>query len=80
MNQATAQAPSRTQATIEVNGRSEPLAAPTLTALLEERGIETGGRGVAVALNGAVIPRAAWTDTRLNPGDAVEIVRAKQGG
>lgn len=80
MNQATAQATRPTQATIEVNGRSEPLAARTLTALLEERGIETGGRGVAVALNGAVIPRADWTDTRLNPGDAVEIVRAKQGG
>ncbi|MGB6752009.1 MAG: sulfur carrier protein ThiS [Xanthobacteraceae bacterium] len=37
-------------------------------------------RGVAVALNGAVVPRAAWRDTLLRTGDSVEIVRARQGG
>ncbi|MGB8742803.1 MAG: sulfur carrier protein ThiS, partial [Xanthobacteraceae bacterium] len=35
-------------------------------------------RGVAVALNGAVVPRAAWRDTLLRTGDSVEIVRARQ--
>ncbi len=37
-------------------------------------------RGIAVALNGAVVPRAAWPQTALKPGDSVEIVRARQGG
>jgi sulfur carrier protein len=67
-------------ATIQVNGQSEALGAATLVELLEERGIETGGRGLAIALNGAVVPRAAWPQVTLQPGDAVEIVQAKQGG
>jgi sulfur carrier protein len=69
-----------TQQTIRVNGESEPLAAATVEALLAEKAVDTGQRGIAVALNGAVIPRAAWGDTSLKPGDSVEIVRAKQGG
>jgi len=66
--------------TIRVNGASETLAVATLAALLQEKDIAADARGVAVALNGAVVPRAAWRDTRLSPGDAVEIVRARQGG
>jgi len=37
-------------------------------------------RGVAVALNGRVVARAAWPTTTLAPGDSVEIVLARQGG
>jgi thiamine biosynthesis protein ThiS len=33
-----------------------------------------------VALNGAVVPRAAWKETPLHAGDTIEIVRARQGG
>ncbi len=68
------------EATIRVNGESEPLAAATLDALLAEKTADTAQRGIAVALNGAVVPRAAWRDTALKPGDSVEIVRARQGG
>jgi len=64
---------------VVLNGREETVAARTLAALIDEKGIE-GGRGVAVALNGAVVPRAAWAATAINAGDAVEIVQAKQGG
>ena len=66
--------------TIRVNRESETLAVATLAALLQEKDIAADARGVAVALNGAVVPRAAWRDTRLSSGDAVEIVRARQGG
>jgi sulfur carrier protein len=69
-----------TEASIRVNGESEPLAAATLEALLAEKAVDTGQRGIAVALNGAVVPRAAWPKTQLRPGDSVEIVRARQGG
>jgi sulfur carrier protein len=68
------------QQTIRVNGESEPLAAATVEALLAEKAVDTGQRGIAVALNGSVVPRAAWPDTVLKPGDRVEIVRARQGG
>jgi len=65
---------------IRVNGETEPLAAATLDALLAEKAVDTAQRGIAVALNGSVVPRAAWRDTVLQPGDNVEIVRARQGG
>jgi sulfur carrier protein len=43
---------------------------------------ELGGRarGVAVAVNGDVVPRAAWVSTALRDGDAVEVLTAVQGG
>jgi sulfur carrier protein len=66
--------------TIRVNGESEPLGAATLDALLAEKAGDTMQRGIAVALNGAVVPRAAWRETVLRAGDSVEIVRARQGG
>ena len=69
-----------TESMIRVNGETEPLAAATLDALLAEKAVDTAQRGIAVALNGSVVPRAAWRDTVLQPGDNVEIVRARQGG
>jgi sulfur carrier protein len=68
------------QARIRVNGQDEPLAVDTLAALLAEKAVDTGQRGIAVALNGAMVPRAAWAQTTLQAGDSVEIVRARQGG
>ena len=68
------------QPEIRVNGEVEPLGAATLAALLAEKTVDTGQRGIAVALNGAVVPRAAWRETLLRAGDSVEIVRARQGG
>jgi sulfur carrier protein len=67
-------------AAIEVNGEPEPLLTATLSGLLTDKGIDVNDRGVAVAVNGAVVPRAAWPRTALRAGDTVEIVRAKQGG
>ena len=66
--------------TICVNGETELLNTATLGALLAEKEIDGGQRGIAVALNGAVVPRASWPDTALRAGDSVEIVRARQGG
>jgi sulfur carrier protein len=66
--------------TIRVNGANEPLASPDLTALLHEKGVDLDAKGVAVALNGRLVTRKAWGATHLKPGDAVEIVQAKQGG
>jgi sulfur carrier protein len=37
-------------------------------------------RRVAVAVNGAVVPRAAWADTLLAGGDAVEVLAPVAGG
>ena len=67
-------------ATITVNGEREAFTAATLEALLAEKAVDTAQRGIAVAINGAVVPRASWPKTMLQPGDSVEIVRARQGG
>ena len=36
--------------------------------------------GVAAAVNGEVVPRGSWPDTRLADGDRIEVVTAMQGG
>jgi len=69
-----------TDAHIRINGEDEILNVATLAALLEEKAVDTAQRGIAVALNGEVVPRAAWKETALHAGDNVEIVRARQGG
>ena len=68
------------EANIRVNGEPEPLLVATLAALLQEKAVDTRQRGIAVAINGAIVPRAAWPDTKLRAGDSIEIVRARQGG
>lgn len=42
--------------------------------------VSSAASGVAAALNGDVIRRAAWAATRLAAGDEVEVVTAVQGG
>ncbi|MFZ0840487.1 MAG: sulfur carrier protein ThiS [Xanthobacteraceae bacterium] len=66
--------------TISVNGESEPLTAETVAALVAEKAQQTNRTGIAVAVNGAVVPRTAWDVTTLRPGDRIEIVRVLQGG
>jgi sulfur carrier protein len=66
--------------TISVNGESEPLIAETVAALVAEKAQQTNRTGIAVAVNGAVVPRSAWDATALRPGDRIEIVRVLQGG
>jgi sulfur carrier protein len=43
-------------------------------------GAPDGGRGVAVALDGEVVPRGRWDELALADGQRVEVVRAVQGG
>ena len=49
-----------------------------LTELLAVQ--EIAPQGVAVALNGAVLPRSRWPDTRLNDGDEIHLFTAIAGG
>lgn len=44
------------------------------------RPVDGAGLGVAVAVDGAIVPRSQWASTPLQPGSAVEIVTAVQGG
>ncbi|MFM4717537.1 sulfur carrier protein ThiS [Aeromonas veronii] len=65
--------------TIRLNDRAQPLAAGLSVAdLLAAQGVNP--QGVAVALNGAVLPRGRWTETRLNDGDELHLFTAIAGG
>jgi sulfur carrier protein len=67
-------------ATIQVNGEPEPLSVTTVEELVRGKAEQGNRRGLAVALNGAVVRRTDWARTILRPGDRVEIVRVLQGG
>ena len=41
---------------------------------------QAAGRGIAVAVNGEVVPRSDWPGTPLADGDRVEVLSATQGG
>jgi sulfur carrier protein len=51
-----------------------------LPDLLTRSGHSTAARGVAVAINGEVVPRAEWPTQQLTDGDSVELLVAVQGG
>ena len=64
---------------LTVNGEARTLGAGvTLAALLDELGVEP--RGVAVAVDGEVVPRRSWADRALAGGEHVEILSIAQGG
>ncbi|HXE16920.1 MAG TPA: sulfur carrier protein ThiS [Stellaceae bacterium] len=65
--------------TIRVNGKDENFAGGSIASLVAARGM-AGKRGVAIAVNGAVVPARRWPETQLAPGDEVEIVRPFGGG
>ncbi|HET8567168.1 MAG TPA: sulfur carrier protein ThiS [Solirubrobacterales bacterium] len=66
---------------IELNGRPHELpAGSTLDAAVRSTGADADGRGVAVALEGEVVPRGEWERTPLREGQAVEVLAAIQGG
>ncbi|SFE15129.1 sulfur carrier protein [Actinopolyspora alba] len=64
---------------VTINGeRYEFERGATLADALER--FRSPSRGVAVALDGAVIPRDRWRETELGTAATVEIVTAVQGG
>jgi sulfur carrier protein len=65
---------------IVVNGEPRDRDGATIVELLADLGVEHRARGVAVAVNGEIVPRAHWTHHRVDSGDRVEALSAMQGG
>jgi thiazole synthase len=66
---------------VELNG--EVVALPegaALTKAIEASGATGEQRGVAVAIDGEVVPRSEWSRTSLREGQKVEVLAAIQGG
>lgn len=63
---------------IEINNRVTDTNAQSLQELAVE--LELPEKGVAVAVNNQMVPRGNWTDTRLESGCKVVIIKAACGG
>jgi sulfur carrier protein len=62
-----------------INGDSREVAGEQTVAVLVAT-ITSERRGVAVAVNGEVVPRTQWPVASLRDGDRVEVLSAAQGG
>ncbi|HEV3283755.1 MAG TPA: sulfur carrier protein ThiS [Solirubrobacteraceae bacterium] len=66
---------------IVLNGESyEVQAGETLVTVLERVGVSPVARGIAVAVDGEVIPRPCWEIFALAEDARVEVLTAMQGG
>jgi len=67
--------------TVLVNGQAREVGAGvTVGGLLVALGHDPSAAGIAVAVNGEVVPRGAWPTTALGERDQVEVLGATQGG
>jgi sulfur carrier protein len=65
---------------IRLNGEPAERDGATIAELLADLGVEDRARGVAVAVNGEIVPRTSWPARRVGDGDRVEALSAMQGG
>jgi sulfur carrier protein len=66
---------------VVLNGERRELASDaTVREAVTASGAPREGRGVAVALDGEVVPRRLWDEISLSEGQRVEVVQAVQGG
>jgi sulfur carrier protein len=66
---------------IVLNGEHCDLGAgATVAEVLARLGLQVDARGVAVAVDGEVVPRAAWGSFAVGEDARVEVLTAMQGG
>ena len=66
---------------VTLNGESRTLGnGANVREAVAASGVEPGARGLAVAVDGEVVPRGQWAKVELREGQRVEIVQAVQGG
>jgi sulfur carrier protein len=64
---------------VHVNGEPWRLAVSATVADVVDR-LTDEPRGIAVALDGSVVPRARWGSTQVAAGARIEVLTAVQGG
>ncbi|MDQ6775950.1 MAG: sulfur carrier protein ThiS [Actinomycetota bacterium] len=66
---------------VAVNGTATELPdGATVAGVLAELKVKNAARGVAVAVQGEVVPRRRWMSLALQDGDRIEVLSAIQGG
>jgi len=67
--------------TVTLNGEARDLPSEaTVGAAVRATGAPDAARGLAVAVDGEVVPRGQWESTRLREGQHIEVLHAVQGG
>jgi sulfur carrier protein len=66
---------------LTINGKQESIeGSPTISEVIARLGKDPAGKGLAVALNGEVVPRSKWDQRRVETDDRIELLEAAQGG
>jgi sulfur carrier protein len=66
---------------VTVNGEPVSLeTGTTIAGVVASTGREPTGRGIAVAVNGEVVPRGEWSSRTVDEADKVEVLAAIGGG
>jgi len=65
---------------VTLNGEPRELREPATVEVAVSAAGAPDGRGVAVAVDGEVVPRGEWATTEVREGQHVEVLHAVQGG
>jgi sulfur carrier protein len=65
---------------VTLNGERRELDEPATIEVAVHAAGAPEGRGVAVAVDGEVVPRGEWATTEVREGQQVEVLHAVQGG
>lgn len=63
---------------IYINNEEQQTEASCISQLIAE--MQLPERGVALAVNNRVVPRASWADTPVNEDDRITVIKAAFGG
>lgn len=63
-----------------VNGKEIITSENDLLSLLKNLNIDIQRKGIAIAINGEIIPKPEWNKTKVKEGDKIEIVHIVFGG
>lgn len=63
---------------LKVNNTGQECRSTTVSGLISELGLPD--KGIAVAVNKKMIPRAKWQDDILSEGDEIIVIKAVCGG
>lgn len=65
---------------VELNGSMKTIESNTTLLVLIRDILKENTNGIAIAINGSVIPKTKWETTSIQEADRIELVRATQGG
>ncbi len=66
--------------TISLNNQTIEIEAQSKLSNVVFQQLGENSKGIAVAINGQVIPKNSWQETPVNENDDILIIKATQGG